>query len=138
MMCVSELLEIINFVSSYMGYYRIGFRVVCSNFYFLHLQNLKEPPNVCLPDASRVSFVRMDSHDSRNLSIDSPVKDCRKIFLEQMYQSLKTEGGLQDCIQDALLSHTEGDFTSTKRVSATPELHVSSTYHIICIGSFLL
>lgn len=93
--------------------------MVCSNFHFRHLQNLKETPNVCLPDASRVTLARMDSHDSRNLSIDSPVKDCRKIFLEQMYQSLKTEGGLQDCIQDALLYYSEGDSTSTKRVSAT-------------------
>ncbi|KAL1814842.1 hypothetical protein ACET3Z_017416 [Daucus carota] len=81
-------------------------------------KNLKEPPNVCLPGASRVSLVRMNSHDSRNLSIDSPVKDCRKIFLEQLYQSIKeTEGGLQDCIQDALLFHSAGDFTSKKEES---------------------
>ncbi|KAL8125272.1 PHD finger protein EHD3-like [Apium graveolens] len=80
-------------------------------------KNLKEPPNVCLANASRVSLPRMDSHDSKNLSIDSPVKDCRKIFLEQMYQSLKTEGGLHDCIQDALLFHSEVDSTSTKKES---------------------
>lgn len=97
---------------------------------------MKEPPNVCLPNASRVSLARMDSYNSRNLSIDSPVKDCRKIFLEQMYQSLKTEGGLQDCIQDALLFHSKGDFTSTKKVSGTLELHVSSTLQIICINKY--
>lgn len=81
-------------------------------------KDIKEPPNVCLPSTSRVSLVGMNSHNSRNVSIDSPVKDCKKIFLEQVYQSLNvTEGGLQDCIRDALLFHSEGDFTSTKSES---------------------
>lgn len=121
------------------SYYGFCFEMLYYYLKFLHLQNLKEPPNVCLPGASRVSLVRMNSHDSRNLSIDSPVKDCRKIFLEQLYQSIKeTEGGLQDCIQDALLFHSAGDFTSKKEASATPDLHVSSPSHIICVGTILL
>lgn len=116
--------------------------MVCSYSNFLYLQILKEPPNGCLPRTSTAILVRMDSHGSKNLSIDSlvksPVKDCRKIFLEQMFQSLKeTEGGLQDCIQDALLFHSEDDL-STKKVSATPELHVSSISYINCIRTFML
>lgn len=92
-------------------------------FFFFLLQTVKEPLDMRFRNSScnQASLVRMDSHASTNGSDDSSIKDWRKIVLEQMYQSLnETEGGLQECIRDALVFHPQGGCTSTIKVHVSP------------------
>lgn len=92
-------------------------------FFFLLLQTIKEPLDMRFRNSScnQASLVRMDSHASTNGSDDSSIKDWRKIVLEKMYQSLnETEGGLQECIRDALVFHPQGGCTSTIKVHVSP------------------
>lgn len=106
-----------------------------SSFFGL-LQSIKEPDlrSSCKQD----SHVRMDSHTSTNVSHECSVKDWRKVVLEQMYQSLsETEGGLQDCIRDALVFNHERSCTSSIKVHVCLELNLfsflhSSFYRISC------
>lgn len=85
--------------------------------FFGFLQSIKEP-DLRGSSCNQVSHVIMDSHTSTNASHDCSVKDWRKVVLEQMYQSLnETEGGLQDCIRDALVFHQEGSCTSSIKES---------------------
>lgn len=59
-------------------------------------------------------------------SDDCPLNRWTKAVLEQMYQSLRddceNEGGLQGCIQKALLSHPESSRRSAAKVCAVTSL----------------
>ncbi|XP_074371242.1 PHD finger protein EHD3-like [Apium graveolens] len=96
-----------------------------SSFFDL-LQSTKEPHlrSSCKQD------VRMDSHTSTNVSHECSVKDWPKVVLEQMYQSLsETEGGLQDCIRDALVFNHERSCTSSIKEFRLGERMFSGAYN---------
>lgn len=90
------------------------------------LEAINRPQDKCFPSSScnQFSLARMDSHASRNGSEECSVKDWRKIALEQMHQSLNdSEGGLSECIRDAILFHPEGGCTSKLKVHASVILY---------------
>uniref|UniRef100_A0A5B6YGM8 PHD-type domain-containing protein n=1 Tax=Davidia involucrata TaxID=16924 RepID=A0A5B6YGM8_DAVIN len=83
-------------------------------------QTVKEPSDMVLHNSScdRVGFRRMRSHAIMNGSDDCPPKHWRNFVLEYMYQSLgQSEGGLQGCIRDALVLHSESSGTTTVKES---------------------
>ncbi|KAG5525137.1 hypothetical protein RHGRI_031719 [Rhododendron griersonianum] len=81
-------------------------------------------------DSSREQFnhPRIVSHTAMS-SDDCPLNRWTKAVLEQMYQSLRddceNEGGLQGCIQKALLSHPE----SSRRSAAKASVHSGDDNH---------
>lgn len=98
----------------------IFFVKVISGLFGFFLQTTKEPffdlgfnNSSCNQDSS----ARMDSQDFLNGSDDSSVKHWRKIVLEQIYHSLiASEGGLKQCIRDALEFHPQSSCTTAIRV----------------------
>ncbi|CAK9138488.1 unnamed protein product [Ilex paraguariensis] len=79
-----------------------------------------EPSEMVLNSTScqQVSLARRSSRAFMNGSKDSSLKQWRNIVLEQMCQQISgSEGGLQECIRDALIFHPENGCTNADKES---------------------
>lgn len=73
------------------------------------MQSMNEPLDTALNKSSctQDSVAHLRPHGLLNDFSYQPVRNWKGAVLKQMFQSLESDGGLKECIQEALASHSE-------------------------------
>ena len=77
-------------------------------------KGLGDVDNECCSAHAGVAGTGM--HVGMTFSYDPSLKHLRNVVLEHIYKSLKGEGGLEECIRDALVHPSENGYTSAVKV----------------------